>query len=104
MPDVLITNFETGITLEYELTAQLRRLDGRGLLVVDESFFVKNRDARRTRSLRRVRAGGGRALVLFGTPAPHAPAHPVPEFNPPPPPSPCSGAAHPPRQPAQPPA
>lgn len=81
MPDVLITNFETAITLEHELTAHLRRLDGRGVLVVDESFFVKNRDARRTRSLRRVREWCGRAFVLCGTPAPNAAADLVEQFN-----------------------
>ncbi len=81
MPDVLITNFESAITLEHELMAHLRRLDQRALLVVDESFFVKNRDARRTRTLRRLREWTGRAFVLCGTPAPNAATDIIEQFN-----------------------
>lgn len=80
-PDLLITNFETAVTLENELTAHLRRLDRRGLLVVDESFFVKNRGARRTRALRRLREWCGRAFVLCGTPAPNAATDVIEQFN-----------------------
>jgi SNF2 family DNA or RNA helicase len=81
MPDVLITNFDTAITLEHQLIAHLRRMDGRALLIVDESFFVKNRDANRTRALRRIREWCGRAFVLCGTPAPNAARDVVEQFN-----------------------
>lgn len=70
--DVLVTNFETVASLEQELTAIVRRLNGRAILIADESFLVKNLDARRTRAVRRLREWCGRAYVLCGTPAPNS--------------------------------
>lgn len=70
--DVLVTNFETAVSMEAELRARLRRSDGRALLVIDESFFVKNLDAKRTRALCRLREWCRRAYVLSGTPAPNS--------------------------------
>lgn len=71
--DVLITNFETALSLEPELTAALARRGGRAVLAVDESFFVKNLGAARTQAVKRLREWCGRAFVLCGTPAPNAP-------------------------------
>jgi len=79
--DVLITNFETAVSMEGELRALLRRYDKRGILVIDESFFIKNLDAKRTRSLRHLREWCGRAFVLCGTPAPNAPQDLIQQFN-----------------------
>jgi SNF2 family DNA or RNA helicase len=79
--DVLVTNFETAVSMEHELRALLRRYQGRAMLVVDESFFMKNLDAKRTRALRRLREWCGRAFVLCGTPAPNAPEDLVQQFN-----------------------
>jgi len=70
--DVFITNFETVITMERELTALLRRFRDRAVIAVDESFFIKNPDAQRTQALKRLREWCGRAFVLCGTPAPNA--------------------------------
>ncbi|EOA04724.1 Helicase domain protein [Herbaspirillum frisingense GSF30] len=72
-PDVVITNFETAVSLERELEAFLRSFEGRAIIVVDESFFIKSADARRTLTLRRLREWCGRAYVLCGTPAPNSP-------------------------------
>jgi SNF2 family DNA or RNA helicase len=69
--DVVVCNFETVVSIEQELIAALRARPGRCLLYVDESFFVKNPDARRTRALRRVREWCSRCFVLCGTPAPN---------------------------------
>lgn len=69
--DVFVTNFETVITMERELTALLRRFQDRAVLAVDESFFIKNPEAQRTRALKRLREWCGRAFVLCGTPAPN---------------------------------
>jgi SNF2 family DNA or RNA helicase len=69
--DVLICNFETVVSLEEEISAVLKSHTGRCLLYVDESFFVKNADARRSRALRRVREWCSRCFVLCGTPAPN---------------------------------
>jgi SNF2 family DNA or RNA helicase len=79
--DVLVTNFETAVSMERELTALLRRYQGRAVLVVDESFYIKSLDAKRTRSLRRLREYCGRAFVLCGTPAPNAPQDLIQQFN-----------------------
>ncbi|MBL4849365.1 MAG: DEAD/DEAH box helicase [Planctomycetes bacterium] len=77
-PDILVTNFETVVSMEEELRAVLRRHGRRGILTVDESFYVKNLDARRTQAIRRVREHCGRAFVLCGTPAPNS-AHDIVE-------------------------
>lgn len=79
--DVLVTNFETVIACEDEFRALLRRHRGRAILIVDESFLVKNLDAQRTRSLRRLREWCSRAFVLCGTPAPNAAEDLIQQFT-----------------------
>lgn len=79
--DVFVTNFETVVSLEEDLTGLARARDGRAVLVVDESFYVKNLDAKRTQALRRLREWCGRAFVLCGTPAPNRPEDLVQQFN-----------------------
>lgn len=79
--DVFVTNFESIVTLEADFSEIARRARGRALLIADESFLVKNLDARRTRALRRVREWCGRAYVLCGTPAPNAALDLVQQFN-----------------------
>ncbi len=79
--DVYVTNFETVVSLEAHFEALLRPRADRSILVVDESFFVKSPDAKRTRALRRLREWCGRAFVLCGTPAPNAPHDLVEQFN-----------------------
>lgn len=79
--DVLVTNFETIVSMEEEFRSTLQRRTGRGILVIDESFYAKNLDAQRTRALRRIREYAGRAFVLCGTPAPNAPQDLVQQFS-----------------------
>lgn len=79
--DIVVTNFETAVAMESELRALVRRHGRRAMLVVDESFFLKNLDARRTRAVRRLREWCGRAFVLCGTPAPNSPIDLVQQFN-----------------------
>lgn len=79
--EVLVTNFETAVSMEEELSALLRSRPGRTVLAVDESFFIKSMDARRTRAIRRLREWCGRAYVLCGTPAPNAPQDLVQQFS-----------------------
>ena len=79
--DVLVTNFETAALMEEELRALLRSYQGRAMLVVDESFYIKNLDTKRTKALRRLREWCGRAFVLCGTPAPNAPQDLIQQFN-----------------------
>lgn len=80
-PEVVVTNFESAISMEAELRALLGRRANRSVLVVDESFYVKNSDTRRTRSIRRLREWCGRAFVLCGTPAPNSPHDVVEQHN-----------------------
>lgn len=80
-PDVIVTNFETAVSMEAELTALLRSRPGRTVLAVDESFFIKSEDATRTRAIRRLREWCGPAFVLCGTPAPNAPQDLVQQFS-----------------------
>jgi SNF2 family DNA or RNA helicase len=79
--DVFVTNFETAVSMEGELRALMRARPGRTVLAIDESFFIKSMDAKRTRALRRLREWAGRAYVLCGTPAPNAPGDLVQQFN-----------------------
>lgn len=80
-PDIVVCNFETVVSMESELRSYVRRFDGHALLVVDESFNVKNDAARRTRAVRRLREEFDRAAVLCGTPAPNAPHDIIAQFD-----------------------
>jgi SNF2 family DNA or RNA helicase len=79
--DVFVTNFETAVSMEGALRSLMRARPGRTVLAIDESFFIKSMDAKRTRALRRLREWAGRAYVLCGTPAPNAPGDLVQQFN-----------------------
>lgn len=79
--EVFVTNYETVVSMEAELRALFRRGGGRGVLMVDESFYVKNEDAQRTGAIRRLREWCTRAFVLCGTPAPNAPGDLVQQFT-----------------------
>lgn len=79
--DVLIANFETIVSMEAELEARIKLYGGRAIIAVDESFFIKSPDARRTMALRRLREWADRGYVLCGTPAPNAPSDVVQQFN-----------------------
>lgn len=79
--DIYVTNFETAVRLATRLQQFLARDRGRTFLVVDESFFVKNADALRTRAIRRLRGLVDKCVVLCGTPAPNRPQDLVEQFN-----------------------
>jgi SNF2 family DNA or RNA helicase len=79
--DVLITNYETAVSHEQELEALLRSHEGRSAIVIDESFFIKSKDALRTLALKRLREWCGRAYVLCGTPAPNRPEDLIEQFG-----------------------
>jgi SNF2 family DNA or RNA helicase len=76
--DIYVTNFESALRLGNRLGDVL---GASGLLIVDESFFVKNRDAQRTAAVKRVRSRAGRCIVLCGTPAPNSAIDLVEQFN-----------------------
>lgn len=79
--DVFVTNYETAHLLEQPLRSLLRRHKGRIALVVDESFFVKNRATRRAMAVRRLRHLCARCWVLCGTPAPNNALDVVHQFD-----------------------
>jgi SNF2 family DNA or RNA helicase len=79
--DIYVTNFETAIRLQFRLRTLLEAEAGRVLLVVDESFYVKNTCALRSRAVRSLRNYVDRCLVLCGTPAPNRPHDLVEQFN-----------------------
>ncbi len=81
LADIYVTNFETAISLQVRLKHLLQADGGHCLLVVDESFFVKNPGARRTLAIRELRQVVKRCLVLCGTPAPNSPHDLVEQFN-----------------------
>lgn len=79
--DVLVTNYETAVSMEQEISLALGQRAGRGMLVIDESFLAKNFDAARTRAIRRLREQCSRAFVLCGTPAPNTARDVIEQFN-----------------------
>jgi SNF2 family DNA or RNA helicase len=74
--DVLVLNYEAVPSIRDQLVRRLRRHPDRALLVVDESFAVKNPQARRTQDLASIRDWFARAWLLCGTPAPNT-AHDI---------------------------
>lgn len=78
--DVYVTNIDTATSLAVRLR-QLVEAGPRTFLIIDESFLIKNPDARRTRALRPIRDCAARVLVLCGTPAPNSPIDVVEQFN-----------------------
>ena len=69
--DVLIMNYESLSSMRVPLDVFVRR--SRVLLVVDESYYAKNSDARRSRAAMTIRESCVRCFVLCGTPAPNSP-------------------------------
>jgi SNF2 family DNA or RNA helicase len=78
--DVLITNYEAvgRHSSDLRLLARRRRFP---ILVVDESFLVKNPDAARTAAIRELREWVSQAWVLCGTPAPNHPRDLAAQFD-----------------------
>lgn len=77
--DVVVVNYESTKTLAQLLRLLARR--SRAILVIDESFFIKNPDASRTRAVRQLREWCERCFVLCGTPAPNSPRDLIAQFN-----------------------
>jgi len=72
--DVLVVTYEATVRAMSVVVAWARRQGRRTMLVVDESFFVKNPDAERSRAVAEVRRHCTKAVVACGTPAPNAAA------------------------------
>jgi len=79
--DVYVTNYETAHLMEDSLRALILRNHGRLVMVVDESFFVKNAQTDRGKAVRRLRNFVNRCWVLCGTPAPNEALDVVHQFD-----------------------
>jgi SNF2 family DNA or RNA helicase len=77
--DVIVMNYETAVARSTDLRLLARRC--KVVLVVDESYNVKNPSARRTGAIVALREWCSRAYVLCGTPAPNAPNDLVAQFD-----------------------
>lgn len=79
--DILVLNFEGVSTHEADIASLAERCRGRAVLVIDESYHIKNPDAQRTTAVGRIREMFGRAWILCGTPAPNSPRDLVSQFD-----------------------
>ncbi len=70
-PDVLVANYEAAVNDAGRLGAVVARHERRGLLVVDESFHIKNAATSRSLAALQLRCRMGQTYVLCGTPAPN---------------------------------
>jgi SNF2 family DNA or RNA helicase len=77
--DVVVLNYEAAVSLQEDLRLLARRC--RVVLAVDESYNVKNPDARRTAAVTELREWCTRCFVLCGTPAPNSPADLISQFD-----------------------
>jgi SNF2 family DNA or RNA helicase len=72
--DIVFCNYETVSADADSMRRTIVQSGKRWILVVDEAFFVKNSEARRSRAVHQVRTACERVIVLCGTPAPNAPS------------------------------
>jgi SNF2 family DNA or RNA helicase len=70
--DVLLVGYETAVASETILCTIVAARPASYMLVVDESYFVKNPATQRARVVARIREACERAVILCGTPAPNA--------------------------------
>ena len=79
--DVLIMTYEA-VTSDAGLVQMVAGVNPNSyMLVVDESYMVKNDAALRTQAVKRVRERCARAVILCGTPAPNRPGDIVSQIN-----------------------
>lgn len=79
--DIYVTNFETADSMEGPLASLANRNNGNMILIVDESFLVKNPAAVRSAAVRRLRNLCDRCWMLCGTPAPNSAVDVVHQFD-----------------------
>ncbi|MBA6293122.1 DEAD/DEAH box helicase [Colwellia sp. MB3u-70] len=77
--DVYLINYESVSNFQTFISSLAK--SAKTLLVVDESFLVKNPDAKRSQSLEEVRKECSLGVVLCGTPAPNNPTDIIHQFN-----------------------
>lgn len=70
--DILLAGYEAAVASEDMLSAIISTAPTKHMLVVDESYFVKNPSTARAKVVTKLRASCERAIVLCGTPAPNS--------------------------------
>jgi len=82
----IVTNYHQALPNELVLRSWAKRRlndgsDAKTLLIIDESFVVKNEDAQISKAVMAIRESCSYGLVLCGTPAPNRPDDVVHQFN-----------------------
>lgn len=77
--DILVSNYEGVEHMQIALSATASKK--RYLLVVDESYYVKNKASLRSEVVERLRTSCKRCFVLCGTPAPNSAYDLINQFN-----------------------
>ena len=70
--DILLCNYEAAVSELDLIKRTIRSADSRFMLVVDESYFVKNPNAKRSQATSEIRVLCDRGIILSGTPAPNS--------------------------------
>jgi len=70
--DVVLVSYEAAVASKAILLTAVSATPGRYMLIIDESYFVKNAATARARLVRRLREPCERAVLLCGTPAPNS--------------------------------
>lgn len=70
--DIVLVGYETAIQEEKLLSITVNANPLSYMLVIDESYFVKNPETARSLAVTRLRAGCERAVVLCGSPVPNS--------------------------------
>jgi SNF2 family DNA or RNA helicase len=78
---IFLLNYQGATTELTKLITMVRHPHRRVLLVVDESFFVKNEEALRSAAIRELRRHCEKAFLLCGTPAPNTAKDVVNQFD-----------------------
>ena len=71
--EILLCSYEVVVSDKDLLIRTIRSKQARVLLVVDESYFIKNPYAKRSQALVALRTYCDRTIILCGTPAPNSP-------------------------------
>jgi SNF2 family DNA or RNA helicase len=79
--DILLTTYESATADANLLHLVIKGCSGSYMLIVDESYLVKNPNAKRTQAVRAIRQVCGRAVLLCGTPAPNTPLDVVSQID-----------------------
>jgi len=77
--DIIVTNFETIALMQSAISGAAQTLNF--LLVVDESFYVKNASALRSHITAEIRSNCKKCYLLCGSPAPNSPYDIINQFD-----------------------